>query len=96
LLQATDRITSEVHTGHRVSRRHRELLWRRIDARKAHGLLRTVEKGLGRIGIDKQPQDVSDQRVHVVSPHTIFEDFRRATGVSIYTLWISRRPGIGA
>jgi hypothetical protein len=96
LLQATDRVASEVHTGHRVSRRHRELLRRRIDARKAHGLLWTVEKGLGGVRIGKQPQDVSDQRVHVGSPHTIFEDFRRPTGISIYTLWISRRPGIGA
>jgi hypothetical protein len=64
LLQATDGVASEIHSGQRVGRRERKLLGRRIDPGEAHRLVGTVEERLGRFGAGKQRQDVSDQRVH--------------------------------
>jgi hypothetical protein len=65
LLQTTDRVASEVRSGHRISRRHCELVRRHVDqAGVAHGLIGAIEEGLSRFRVGKQVQDVSDQRVH--------------------------------
>ncbi len=65
LLQTTDRVASEVRSGHRISRRHCELVRRHVDqAGIAHGLIGAIEEGLSRFRVSKQVQDVSDQRVH--------------------------------
>ncbi|MCV7049204.1 hypothetical protein H7H82_01025 [Mycobacterium heidelbergense] len=64
LLQTADRVAAEVQTGHRIRRRHRELVGCRIDPGLGHRLLGTIKEGLGRFWTGEQGQDVFDQRVH--------------------------------
>ncbi len=51
LLQTADRVAStEIETRHRIGRRHRELVGSHVDQTViGHGLLRTVDEGVGRV-----------------------------------------------
>jgi hypothetical protein len=65
LLQAANRIATEISARQCIGRGQRELVWCHIDqAGVIHGLLGATHEGRGRRGITEQVQDVLDQRVH--------------------------------
>ncbi len=65
LLQATNRIATEIGARQRIGRGQRELVWCHVDqAGVIHGLLGATHEGRGRRRIAEQVQDVLDQRVH--------------------------------
>ena len=98
LLQTADRVAwTKVQARHRAGHRGGELVRRHIDqAGIGHRLPGRRNESSGRVWIDKQIQDVLDQRVHDQFPSNSPKLFAGQTGVLIDTLWIPRLLRIGA